>query len=104
MTAQTAARQPTSPQTPPLPDAKPQKLGLSAQRLQRMAFRDHLRKPEAADQQHPRRSALPREMVDEPERGFVAPVQILDDDQEWRPRRPMGEELHKRLRDAALLL
>jgi len=41
MTAQTAARQPTAPQTPSLPDAKPETLGLSPARLQRAsdAFR-----------------------------------------------------------------
>jgi CubicO group peptidase (beta-lactamase class C family) len=37
MTAQTAARHSTSPQTPPLPEAKPESLGLSPQRLQRMS-------------------------------------------------------------------
>jgi CubicO group peptidase (beta-lactamase class C family) len=41
MTAQTAARHPTVPQTPSLPDAKPETLGLSPVRLQRAsdAFR-----------------------------------------------------------------
>jgi CubicO group peptidase (beta-lactamase class C family) len=41
MTAQTAARHPAAPQTPPLPQAKPESLGLSSVRLQRMsdAFR-----------------------------------------------------------------
>ena len=41
MTAQTAARHPTAPQTPSLPDAKPETLGLSPVRLQRAsdAFR-----------------------------------------------------------------
>jgi CubicO group peptidase (beta-lactamase class C family) len=41
MTAQTAARHPAAPQTPPLPQAKPESLGLSPVRLQRMsdAFR-----------------------------------------------------------------
>ena len=41
MTAQTAARHPTAPQTPSLPDAKPETLGLSPARLQRAsdAFR-----------------------------------------------------------------
>jgi len=41
MNAQTAARPPAIPQTPPLPHAKPDQLGLSAARLQRMsdAFR-----------------------------------------------------------------
>src|SRR5664279_2544236 len=41
MTAQTAARQPTAPQTPSLPDAKPETLGLAPARLQRAsdAFR-----------------------------------------------------------------
>src|ERR1700688_2847844 len=37
MTAQTAARQPAAPQTPPLPQAKPESLGLSPVRLQRMS-------------------------------------------------------------------
>jgi len=37
MTAQTAARHPTTPQTPPLPQAKPEALGLSPLRLQRMS-------------------------------------------------------------------
>jgi CubicO group peptidase (beta-lactamase class C family) len=37
MTAQTAARHPTAPQTPPLPQAKPEALGLSPLRLQRMS-------------------------------------------------------------------
>ncbi len=37
MTAQTAARHPAAPQTPPLPQAKPESLGLSAVRLQRMS-------------------------------------------------------------------
>ena len=37
MTAQTAARHPTAPQTPPLPQAKPEALGLSRLRLQRMS-------------------------------------------------------------------
>jgi CubicO group peptidase (beta-lactamase class C family) len=37
MTAQTAARQPTAPRTPPLPEAKPESLGLSPVRLQRMS-------------------------------------------------------------------
>jgi CubicO group peptidase (beta-lactamase class C family) len=37
MTAQTAARPPTAPQTPPLPQAKPEALGLSHLRLQRMS-------------------------------------------------------------------
>jgi CubicO group peptidase (beta-lactamase class C family) len=41
MTAQTAAKHSTAPQTPPLPDTKPESLGLSSVRLQRMsdAFR-----------------------------------------------------------------
>ncbi len=41
MTAQTAAKHPTPPQTPPLPQARPESLGLSSIRLQRMsdAFR-----------------------------------------------------------------
>ena len=37
MTAQTAARQTPAPQTPPLPEAKPESLGLSPSRLQRMS-------------------------------------------------------------------
>jgi CubicO group peptidase (beta-lactamase class C family) len=37
MTAQTAARRPAAPQTPPLPQAKPESLGLSHLRLQRMS-------------------------------------------------------------------
>jgi CubicO group peptidase (beta-lactamase class C family) len=37
MTAQTAARHPAAPQTPPLPQAKPESLGLSSVRLQRMS-------------------------------------------------------------------
>jgi CubicO group peptidase (beta-lactamase class C family) len=37
MTVQTAAKRAASPQTPPLPEAKPEKLGLSASRLQRMS-------------------------------------------------------------------
>ena len=37
MTAQTAAKQPAAPQTPPLPQAKPESLGLSPGRLQRMS-------------------------------------------------------------------
>src|SRR4030095_17199351 len=37
MNAQTAARQTTAPQTPPLPDAKPETIGLSSVRLQRMS-------------------------------------------------------------------
>jgi CubicO group peptidase (beta-lactamase class C family) len=37
MTAQTAARHPAAPQTPPLPQAKPETLGLSSARLQRMS-------------------------------------------------------------------
>ena len=46
MTAQTAARQPAAPQTPPLPQAKPESLGLSPVRLQRMsdAFRREIDK------------------------------------------------------------
>src|ERR1700722_4178070 len=36
-TAQTAARHPAAPQTPPLPQAKPESLGLSSVRLQRMS-------------------------------------------------------------------
>ena len=37
MTAQTAAKQAAAPQTPPLPQAKPESLGLSSIRLQRMS-------------------------------------------------------------------
>jgi len=37
MTAQTAARHAATPQTPPLPSAKPESLGLSLPRLQRMS-------------------------------------------------------------------
>jgi CubicO group peptidase (beta-lactamase class C family) len=37
MNAQTAARQPSTPQTPSLPHAKPEQLGLSTARLQRMS-------------------------------------------------------------------
>ena len=37
MNAQTAARQTTAPQTPSLPDAKPEAIGLSSVRLQRMS-------------------------------------------------------------------
>jgi len=37
MTAQTAARQPAAPQTPSLPQAKPESVGLSPVRLQRMS-------------------------------------------------------------------
>src|ERR1700726_1334801 len=37
MNAQTAARPTTAPQTPPLPQAKPESLGLSSVRLQRMS-------------------------------------------------------------------
>ena len=37
MTAQTAARHPSAPQTPPLPQTKPESLGLSSVRLQRMS-------------------------------------------------------------------
>ena len=37
MTVQTAARPAASPQTPPLPEAKPEKLGLSSGRLQKMS-------------------------------------------------------------------
>src|SRR6201997_1161799 len=46
MTAQTATRQAPAPQTPPLPEAKPESLGLSAARLQRMsdAFRREIDK------------------------------------------------------------
>ncbi len=37
MTAQTAAKHSPAPQTPPLPEAKPESLGLSPVRLQRMS-------------------------------------------------------------------
>jgi CubicO group peptidase (beta-lactamase class C family) len=37
MTSQTATKRAASPQTPPLPDARPEKLGLSAIRLQKMS-------------------------------------------------------------------
>src|SRR6202166_3992377 len=37
MTAQSAAKHPAAPQTPPLPQAKPESLGLSSIRLQRMS-------------------------------------------------------------------
>src|ERR1700694_4354525 len=37
MNAQTPAKHPTAPQTPPLPQAKPESLGLSSVRLQRMS-------------------------------------------------------------------
>jgi CubicO group peptidase (beta-lactamase class C family) len=37
MTAQTAAKHPAAPQTPPLPQAKPQSLGLSPARLQKLS-------------------------------------------------------------------
>src|SRR6202163_3684038 len=37
MTAQTAAKPALAPQTPPLPQAKPESLGLSSIRLQRMS-------------------------------------------------------------------
>src|SRR5580692_7109343 len=37
MTAQTAAKHASAPQTPPLPQAKPESLGLSPVRLQRMS-------------------------------------------------------------------
>jgi CubicO group peptidase (beta-lactamase class C family) len=37
MTAQSAARQTPAPQTPPLPEAEPESMGLSPQRLQRMS-------------------------------------------------------------------
>ncbi|MGB6238826.1 MAG: serine hydrolase, partial [Bradyrhizobium sp.] len=37
MTAQTAARQSPAPQTPPLPEAKPESLRLSPSGLQRMS-------------------------------------------------------------------
>jgi CubicO group peptidase (beta-lactamase class C family) len=46
MTPQAAAKQPPAPQTPPLPSAKPESLGLSSVRLQRMsdAFRREIDK------------------------------------------------------------
>jgi CubicO group peptidase (beta-lactamase class C family) len=46
MTAQTAAKHPAAPQTPPLPEAKPESLGLSQVRLQRLsdAFRREIDK------------------------------------------------------------
>jgi CubicO group peptidase (beta-lactamase class C family) len=46
MTAQTAAKYPAAPQTPPLPAAKPETLGLSQTRLQRLsdAFRREIDK------------------------------------------------------------
>src|ERR1700753_363124 len=46
MTAQAAAKHPAPPQTPPLPEAKPEMLGLSAARLQRLsdAFRREIDK------------------------------------------------------------
>src|ERR1700682_261684 len=37
MSPQTATKQPAAPQTPPLPHAKPESLGLSSMRLQRMS-------------------------------------------------------------------
>ncbi|MGA8962748.1 MAG: serine hydrolase, partial [Pseudolabrys sp.] len=37
MTAQSAAKHSPAPQTPPLPQAKPESLGLSSFRLQRMS-------------------------------------------------------------------
>src|SRR5579872_6833634 len=37
MTAQTAGKRAPAPQTPPLPEAKPQAVGLSSSRLQRMS-------------------------------------------------------------------
>ena len=37
MNAQTAAKPPSAPQSPPLPHAKPEQLGLSSTRLQRMS-------------------------------------------------------------------
>src|ERR1700753_2813978 len=37
MSAQTATRQAPAPQTPPLPEARPESLGLSTSRLQRMS-------------------------------------------------------------------
>src|SRR5712671_6852449 len=37
MNAQTAAKQASAPQTPPLPDAKPESIGLSTVRLQKMS-------------------------------------------------------------------
>src|SRR5579863_3803342 len=46
MTAQTAEKRAPAPQTPPLPEAKPQAIGLSSSRLQRMsdAFRREIDK------------------------------------------------------------
>ena len=46
MTAQAAAKPPTAPHTPPLPQAKPESIGLSAARLQKMsdAFRREIDK------------------------------------------------------------
>src|ERR1700685_2336167 len=46
MTAQTAAKRPAAPRTPPLPEAKPESLGLSTARLQRLseAFRREIDK------------------------------------------------------------
>src|ERR1700750_36268 len=37
MTAQAAPKHATSPQTPPLPQAKPEQIGLSASRLQKLS-------------------------------------------------------------------
>ena len=37
MNAQTAAKAATSPQTPPLPQAKPETIGLSSSRLQKLS-------------------------------------------------------------------
>jgi hypothetical protein len=37
MNAQTAAKHATSPQTPPLPQAKPDTIGLSSSRLQKLS-------------------------------------------------------------------
>src|SRR5712671_2795612 len=37
MNAQTAAKQASAPQTPPLPDAKPESIGLSTARLQKLS-------------------------------------------------------------------
>jgi hypothetical protein len=52
MTAQTAAKHAAAPQTPSLPHAKPESLGLSSIRLQRMsdAFRRDIDKGTASSQ------------------------------------------------------
>ena len=51
MTTQTAAKPLAAPQTPPLPRAKPESLGLSSVRLQRMsdAFRRDIDKGTTPD-------------------------------------------------------